>query len=391
MNRPDDRVKTLDLLRTLPVEVDVDHVGRMVAAFPIAAGLSAILAAIKINLNSIIMTTTGTLIVGTGVYLFGHANPADVPKEARPVVHEVTTGTPVIEVPVDPAVVLDIPIERPAPRPVMKKEPELACMVLTEDSSEEVRTHADDLALEPLASQRTIPSQPSPEPAVVYRPSSGQRAFDVKGFTGVALHANLTVTIEQGDFQVAATGEPALLERLRVTVSGTTLSVLMEGSNAGHVPGKTGTVNMLVRLPHLRSLEVHGSGTVIGRRFDVTDDLQLAVHGSGDIELDELPRLGDLILRLEGSGDIVVRNATVQKRTMVDLTGSGDVRIAGSTSDLDVRIVGSGDVEAGELHASTGNVAINGSGEAHVFCTKHLDTEVSGSGRVHSSGSAGDP
>ncbi|MBL7956508.1 MAG: hypothetical protein JNM49_00990, partial [Flavobacteriales bacterium] len=59
-----DNDKALGLLRTLPAEVSLEQVGQMVIAFPLVGAATGWLAWSKIHLNSIVMTTTGSLIVG---------------------------------------------------------------------------------------------------------------------------------------------------------------------------------------------------------------------------------------------------------------------------------------------------------------------------------------
>ena len=61
MNHPEDAPVKLDVLRQLPLEVDLEQVRRMVAGFPLAMGaLAWLIHTLKFHLNTVLMSTLGT-------------------------------------------------------------------------------------------------------------------------------------------------------------------------------------------------------------------------------------------------------------------------------------------------------------------------------------------
>ena len=78
MNRPIGTDKTFQLLRELPAEVTLEHVGSMVASFPLVAPAASWLS--HINTNTIVMTSATTLLIGASVFLYntGKQTPQNV-------------------------------------------------------------------------------------------------------------------------------------------------------------------------------------------------------------------------------------------------------------------------------------------------------------------------
>ena len=67
MSGPDGTDKTFEVLRELPAEVTIEQVGRMVATFPLLGAAGSWFS--HFNLNSILMTSAGTIIIAASVYL----------------------------------------------------------------------------------------------------------------------------------------------------------------------------------------------------------------------------------------------------------------------------------------------------------------------------------
>jgi hypothetical protein len=88
-------------------------------------------------------------------------------------------------------------------------------------------------------------------------------------------------------------------------------------------------------------------------------------------------------LRVRGSGDLDAEVPAVAALA-ASVAGSGDLAVRGSASDCEIRIQGSGDVRARALEcAATIEVAVHGSGDATLQGrTKTCSFEVHGSGDV---------
>lgn len=426
MNHPNPNKDTLAALRAVPTEVSLNQVEGMVAAFPLAMGAMAwLIHTLKFNLNSVLMTSSASILVGTTAYLFSTA-PADLPAAAAIPAPAVVLEMPAPEPVAEPAVVFERPEpKKPEPKPEPKTEAAVACTVVGEQDSVTISVTTDqDMSV-------TASTRQTPTPAPQARESfAGQRTFDLRGFTGVMVASSVDVTVEIGEFSVTATGDEDLIDRLNIQLDGTFLRVDFGETRGTYRKG--GSVQVQVRLPRVEDLIVAGSGSihaervVSGNGLDLTvlgsgnlfvtraEDMRVVnilVEGSGDIALANLSNAKEvtmevrgsgginlssvattevLKINLEGSGDVNCGMVNVSGTTTISLTGSGDVQVGGKTDRVEVHLIGSGDVNATNLQARNGGrVSVTGSGDAYVFSDGALDTSTEGTGKIHASGSAG--
>lgn len=87
-------------------------------------------------------------------------------------------------------------------------------------------------------------------------------------------------------------------------------------------------------------------------------------------------------LTLTGVGSMVGQNAFDVMDLNIVLTGVGEFRLSGMTTNLDIDLVGVGDVEAFGLESEDCDVTISGVGDAEVWASNTLDVTISGTGSV---------
>lgn len=158
------------------------------------------------------------------------------------------------------------------------------------------------------------------------------------------------------------------------------------------------------------SLAFHGSGKVDARSGEAASVVVTAEEAlvpylrtevrDGVLVIDRAPgapstRRGVQItvtaLRLDGvsvigSGD--VRATNIQATTFrAAVTGSGDLVASGSADELVVELDGSGDAQVSGLAARSARVRVAGSGDVHVSASEALDVQITGSGDVRYRGS----
>jgi hypothetical protein len=112
---------------------------------------------------------------------------------------------------------------------------------------------------------------------------------------------------------------------------------------------------------------------------------ELAIGGSGTIKTLSTLNGERLKLSIGGSGDIDVPQAEVGNMEC-SIAGSGNIRVGGKTGDVQFEIAGSGDIAAKELVATTGKVAIAGSGSVTCNVSQTLKASIAGSGDVYYTG-----
>jgi hypothetical protein len=375
MNTPDTNAPLLAPLRALPTEVSVDHVAIMVAAFPLAAASFSWIAYLNQHLNTLLMTTTGTLLLGTSLYLANAEAPAL--REVEAIAPATVLELAEVDAPLpEPAAVFDMPAQKPAVTPV-----EQAPVVITTALS---GPQPAPPAPEPLATS-------APTPATAVR-SHGKRVFPFSGFTALTITGSLDVVVEQGPFAVEASGDEELLEGIHFEMGGKNLMLLLSEpclKNSERGRDRARELVVTVRLPRLERLEILGSGSAVLDHFERGGDMAFIVRGSGDIHFTAITGLRGFHAELFGSGDITGGEVEVSGTTTIQLRGSGDVRLSGTTKRADIEVFGSGDVDASGLRSDDVKVVVRGSGDARVNSIGSLEQSIFGSGEIHNNGNAG--
>lgn len=408
MNHAERPFPDLEPLRHLPLEVGLDHVQRMVDSFPLAMGaLAWLIHTLKFNLNTIIMSTLGTILAGSALVLSmgqaerSTAHPA-TPLPAEAVARQTPAPAPVPQALAPAATIVQAPAARSAPQ-VAATAPSARPSAPVAGNSEPVapapegRAAVGPVAVVPRAHVQgpgAPPTAPDPSSATAPRNKRkavvilGERRYDLRDFTGIRLTSSVDVQLAEGDFSVLAIGEEAALEKLSVRVEG---GLLVVGRTEGKGGCKDEDLTVQVRLPKLERITVTGSGDVQASAFGQTGDLLLELTGSGDIFMESVAQAATLTIQLVGSGDVKAASVNVAGTTKLSLTGSGDVEVTGSTNLLEADLLGSGDVKAGGLTtAQGGKLSLMGSGDVVVANTANFEVRAMGSGEVRTRGQGED-
>lgn len=426
MSHPDDDAPLLDQLRELPTEVSLEQVDRMVAAFPIATGLTLWLATLRTNLNTILMSITGTLLVGAGIHLFSGGDPATTTTQLPLAGIGPELEAPLPAAPEEaPAVVLTIPTRGSAGQ--VQPAPSVAAPSPPPNAIPPVEPPTVPMAVLPppaVSHAPTLPDAPVRQPK-----AANERRFDLRDFTGIKVVSAMNVTLEVGDFSVTATGPEEALQQLDVQVKNGVLE--LDYLIVGRSRRTCGPMDFTVRMPLVHLLDVMGSGSLHGTDLPTTAKLDLNVMGSGNITLERVPDATALKMSVRGSGSIRIEDVGTTEAAEVNVvgsgvaevgrmaqagslkvlvagsgvatcervnvtgtstlwvTGSGDLTASGTTGRVDVTVTGSGNVRASELNANGGKVAVIGSGDAFVHSEGPLQLQTQGSGTIHTTGSAG--
>lgn len=182
------------------------------------------------------------------------------------------------------------------------------------------------------------------------------RSYTLAGFTDVGLTGPDDASISIGPaFSVRAQGDAAVLDRLAIERSGSTLKI---GRRSG-MSTDAGVARVFVTMPAIEGA---------------------SVAGSGDMTIDKVT--GDaMAMQVSGSGSLAAKDLAV-KRAQVSISGSGNVSAAGTTQMLTVRVAGSGNLDAGDLKASGAEISVAGSGSVKAAVAGQARVKVMGSGDV---------
>lgn len=137
--------------------------------------------------------------------------------------------------------------------------------------------------------------------------------------------------------------------------------------------------NIIVRVasPDIRGLILSGSGNISANSPIMTSDLYMKVSGSGDIYLNGLSAQS-LDANVSGSGSIDIAGGSVNRQSL-EITGSGDMDFLNMASgDADVKISGSGSAKVQATERL--KVRITGSGNVYYRGSPAIDVNITGSG-----------
>lgn len=163
------------------------------------------------------------------------------------------------------------------------------------------------------------------------------------------------IYLQDDDASIEVSGVQSQVDRVRVTDGRISF-----GDENDHVTfgwRNTPPLRITVRAPSVRSFGMSGSGDLSIREYD-QPTLDIRISGSGDVEA--AGRTGKLSLDIEGSGEADLA-ALEAGDADVEISGSGDAAVA-PTGAARITISGSGDVELTRRPASV-TQTISGSGD----------------------------
>ncbi|WP_340265344.1 GIN domain-containing protein [Sphingobium mellinum] len=188
--------------------------------------------------------------------------------------------------------------------------------------------------------------------------SAATRGFTITSFDAIRVDAPIDVAITTGAGASArAEGDQALLDRLKVDVSGRLMAVTMERAR----PGERSGGRAVLRLS--------------------TGALQrIVLTGGGSVSVSRLKGLrGEIILG--GNGDVAVGAVDVDQLN-IGLAGAGRATLAGRAGVATMRVNGPGAVMAELLHARQASVSNDGPGNITLTADVTAKLSASGSGDV---------
>lgn len=193
-------------------------------------------------------------------------------------------------------------------------------------------------------------------------------------FHSLVLDISADVFITEGEAQsITVEGQENIIDQLELDVRNETWEIDFEQSCIYNHDD----LKIFITLPEIRSIEIDGSGNVVGENTFTGDNIDLTIDGSGDMDL--ALEVKEVNARVEGSGDFELEGLADVVRYYV--RGSGDIRAFDLEAlEADVEIRGSGSVEVTVVDFL--KVDIDGSGDVFYKGNPELDVRVDGSGEV---------
>lgn len=184
--------------------------------------------------------------------------------------------------------------------------------------------------------------------------------YNITGFNGVYAGIDGDVYFTQDSvYKVQIVGQSNIISHIQTYVENGVLQMHFEP--LANI-GPHSRITAYISAPAAYNLGVNGSGTLKVLQPLISSDLNLKVNGSGDIYVTQLTGT-NLYGNISGSGNIVV--------------GAGNVR------NETLQISGSGDINMLNIYTRYCTTKTSGSGTTKVNVSDNLDATISGSGNVY--------
>lgn len=190
---------------------------------------------------------------------------------------------------------------------------------------------------------------------------SGRAASEertVSGFTALAVTIPAQVELVQGEAEGATvTADDNVVRAVRTVVRAGALHVDFP---PGLVVHPRTPIRLVVRARTIDSISLAGAARIEAARL-ASDRLSVDLSGTAQAVLPEL----------------------AAQRLSLHTSGHCHAMAAGSVEALELRMSGSGEVNAARLEAARASVRISGSAQVALWVHEALDASVAGSGSVH--------
>jgi hypothetical protein len=188
-----------------------------------------------------------------------------------------------------------------------------------------------------------------------------EQVIDLPPFSEFELAGSSQVIVKQADQQrVSIKAQQNIIDLLEREVKDEEWEISFKKCIKNHKE-----IIITIESPSIRSMEVKGSGGIRTEGSLKASEMELGIAGSGSI----------------------TANLEVSKLEC-DIAGSGEMKLAGTSNENQIKINGSGDINAFELQSNSTSIKINGSGDVRVHADKKLEVKINGSGDVRYKGNA---
>jgi len=173
----------------------------------------------------------------------------------------------------------------------------------------------------------------------------------------VAVVGSMDVILEKGtEGSIRVTTDENIHEYVTIESNKGVLKIKIK--NYVNIKSKK-SIHITVPFTSLDNVSLDGSGSVLTNDQIKSDQFEAEISGSGEMNLDI---------------DVNRVNAKVN--------GSASLKIIGTATDLEIKVIGSGDFDGGSLISQNVEANVTGSGEALVVAKSSIKARVYGSGDI---------
>ncbi|GHT77600.1 DUF2807 domain-containing protein [Bacteroidia bacterium] len=114
---------------------------------------------------------------------------------------------------------------------------------------------------------------------------------------------------------------------------------------------------------------------------------KIQLSGAGSVVLEKAVNAQNMEIRLSGSGNVQA-DSLYCENLQVKLSGSGNTGLKGAATRADFYVSGSGTIDAPKFLVQYLDCKVSGSGNIDAYATEEIKTTVTGSGRIRHTGDA---
>jgi hypothetical protein len=203
----------------------------------------------------------------------------------------------------------------------------------------------------------------------------------VGDFDRISVMGSGDITITQGEKQsLVVRIDDNLLEFLQTEVDGNKLILGFDPEKARRKDLRPSVpIGFEITVPDLSKIAIYGSADVKSKDLEF-DRFSIDIYGSGDIQVEQM-QCSRISMNVMGVGDIQIDDLEAEY-LVVSIPGKGTVRLVGVVEEQDISLPGFGNYRAGKLQSRTAYVSIPGMGDATVWVTDELHSDILGSGDI---------
>lgn len=224
------------------------------------------------------------------------------------------------------------------------------------------------------------------QPATERRDASASDGIDINGPMQVEVRVGAAASLQ-------VEGDSNLLPLLRTDASGGMLRVWIDGNIRSGNP-----LRVIYTTPQLRQVNANGSGRLTisglnGSPFNLNQNgsrqvrlsgevsrFDVRVNGSGSVDAAGL-RSGSTVASVNGSGRLDLGRLDGDSLNL-EVRGSGGAAASGAVRGMNVRVYGSGSADLAGLTSQSAELVSYGSGSISAGVSQSLVADASGSGHV---------
>ncbi len=212
---------------------------------------------------------------------------------------------------------------------------------------------------------------------------SGSLVSDEMGFndfTRLRVSHTFEVEVTQGDsYRVAISADDNMIQYLKVTKSGNTVSIGLEPVRTRGIFPRSVTLRAEIVMPSLDRIDLSGTSRATVNGFNSGDDLEIDTSGASAVEL---VGIAAGKIRIDSSGASRVTGQVVTGDADFDVSGASTVELTGSGGDIVTDVSGASHLQLGEFPVRDAKIDFNGASSGTIDATGTIDVDLSGASRL---------